>query len=492
MDFSGTTILVIGDVMLDHYISGTASRISPEAPVPVVNMRQSWYVPGGAANVARGLARLGCNARLIGLVGADAAGDTLRKEIMAEGVTSGLVTSRTRPTIRKTRIIAHGQQLLRLDEEMANKPDLEERTALRLNFEEMLPDCAAIILSDYAKGVLLRDSAGRSLCPDVMRAAGEAGIPVLVDPKGTDWDRYAGAQCVTPNMAEFVKICEATPGFAATNVKLEEDSRARLLLADRICEKFSLERILLTRGARGMSLFTPGKKPTRIRAMPREVADVSGAGDTVIATMAACVARGLSWPESAMIANTAAGIAVGKMGTAPVNVAELNQALRAGNDNPKLYSRAEIVEKVADWRRQGQNIVFTNGCFDVLHPGHVELLRQSAALGDRLIVGLNSDLSVKRLKGESRPLQDERSRALLLSALQAVDAVVIFSEDTPEELIHAIRPDFLVKGGDYTLDKVVGADFVREYGGEVRLVDLVDGHSTTGIVRRMRAEESCR
>lgn len=483
MDFTGVRVLVVGDVMLDHYIAGQVRRISPEAPVPVACVRKRWTAPGGAANVARNLARLGLQVALTGLAGRDEAGEALRRELAAVGIDDGLVYSAARSTTRKTRIIAQGQQLLRLDEEVIAPPRPEESAALRGKILELLPACGAVVLSDYGKGVLLDDAENGGLCAPVITAARERGIPVLVDPKGGQWRRYAGAQCVTPNSAEFALACGLEAGDAP-------DRRERETLAGRLRESYGLERILLTRGAKGMALFAGGEPPCYIRAAVREVADVSGAGDTVIATLAACVAKGLDWKESARVANTAAGVAVGKMGTAPVSLAELNQALRESADNPKLYGGSALLEKLEEWRRRNESIVFTNGCFDLLHPGHISLIRQCVALGDRLVVGLNSDASVRRLKGPGRPVQNEQSRALLLAALQGVDAVVLFDEDTPLELIRRVRPDVLVKGSDYTVETVVGADLVREYGGRVHLARLVDGCSTTNLVRRMGAEKS--
>ncbi len=488
MNFNGIPIMVLGDVMLDHYITGKAERMSPEAAVPVLLRQKSWAVPGGAANVARCLSRLGCEAKLIGLIGRDSAGSALKQEIQGEGIGGSLVET-NRPTTCKTRIMAQGKQLLRVDEETILPPSLEEMVSMRKYLERDLPGCKALVLSDYAKGALLRAKDGSSICETAIRIAHDLNIPVLADPKGTDWSRYEHAQCITPNLSEFTKISAVAEGSSYSEGQLDEEARIRQKLAEDICRRFHVDRLLLTRGPRGMNLFEEGHKPYYIRAARREVADVSGAGDTVIATLAACVASGLSWEESAEIANQAAGIAVTKVGTAPVSITELNQALKQDNDNTKLYDWSEIQEKVKEWRRQGQKIVFTNGCFDLLHPGHISLLHQSAAFGDRLVVGLNSDKSVKRLKGESRPLQNEKSRALLLEALRDVDAVVIFDQDTPEELIRLLSPDYLVKGSDYRLEDVVGASYVREHGGEVRLVDIVDGCSTTGIVRKIREDQ---
>lgn len=488
MNLSGNKILVLGDVMLDYYIAGSASRVSPEAPVPVVTKHNAWSVPGGAANVARGLAYLGCKPALVGLVGEDAAGETLRQQIAGDGISAGLIKSGHRQTTCKTRILAQGQQLLRVDEESRARPNLEEQVALRLNLEKLLPDCKALVVSDYAKGTLLPGKDGADAASAAIAMARKFGMPALVDPKGTDWSRYRGASCITPNSGEFIKVCEALGLWQGDG---EPGAAERQKLAEAICQRFDFECLVLTRGARGMTLYQPGKQPENIRATMREVADVSGAGDTVIATLAACAAAGESWQKSCVIANAAAGVAVTKLGASPVSAAELNRALSEADENPKLCNRDEIGKKIREWRRQGQRIVFTNGCFDLLHPGHISLLRQSAEFGDRLIVGLNSDSSVRRLKGPERPIQNEQSRAMLLGALQAVDAVVLFDEDTPEELIHAIRPDVLVKGSDYKIENVAGAEFVRSYGGQVRLARLVDGCSTTDLAARIKARQIC-
>lgn len=478
MNFDGIRILVVGDVMLDHYIAGQVKRISPEAPVPVVSAAKRWSVPGGAANVARNLVRLGVDVAVAGVVGQDAAASDLRAALAAEGIADGLAVSLSRRTTCKTRVLAQGQQLLRLDEEVSAPLSAEEAEALKNQILSLLPGRHAVILSDYAKGVLLESASGCNLCQIIIEDARRLGIPVLVDPKGSDWRRYAGAHCVTPNAGEFDAACGLDAG-----VKLSRPRRESL--AGELRSRYGIERLLITRGPKGMALFTPDEAPVYCRAAVREVADVSGAGDTAIATLAACVGKGLPWAESMHLANAAAGVAVGKMGTAPVSIAELNEALREQADNPKLFSVQNLVEKIEEWRRKNETVVFTNGCFDLLHPGHISLIRQSAAQGDHLIVGLNSDASVRRLKGPTRPIQNENSRALLLAALSDVDAIVLFDEDTPFELISALRPDVLVKGSDYTIDTVVGADVVQQGGGRVYLARLVDGCSTTGIVRKI-------
>ncbi|WP_308586320.1 D-glycero-beta-D-manno-heptose-7-phosphate kinase [uncultured Desulfovibrio sp.] len=478
MNFDGVRILVVGDVMLDHYIAGQVKRISPEAPVPVVSAAKRWSVPGGAANVARNLVRLGVDVAVAGVVGQDAAANDLRAALAAEGIADGLAVSPSRRTTCKTRVLAQGQQLLRLDEEVSAPLGAEEADALKKQVLSLLPGRHAVILSDYAKGVLLESASGCNLCQIIIEEARQLGIPVLVDPKGSDWRRYAGAHCVTPNAGEFDAACGLDAGVTFSRPRRET-------LAGELRSRYGIERLLITRGPKGMALFTPDEAPVYCRAAVREVADVSGAGDTAIATLAACVGKGLPWAESMHLANAAAGVAVGKMGTSPVSIAELNEALREQADNPKLFSVQNLVEKIEEWRRKNETVVFTNGCFDLLHPGHISLIRQSAAQGDHLIVGLNSDASVRRLKGPTRPIQNESSRALLLAALSDVDAIVLFDEDTPFELISALRPDVLVKGSDYTIDNVVGADVVQQGGGRVYLARLVDGCSTTGIVRKI-------
>lgn len=383
--------------------------------------------------MARNLARLGVVADLVGLAGRDADGEELRTALAAEGLDDCLIYSAARRTTCKTRILAQGQQMLRLDEEVCAPPQADELARLRGRVLDLLPRCGAVVLSDYAKGVLLADAEGASLCAAVTAAAAVRGIPVLADPKGGQWGRYRGAQCVTPNSAEFVRAGgeDGRRGAGRGATRGPGCPALRGLWAGTV---------LLTRGAKGMELYAGRGLLCRCAARAREVADVSGAGDTVAAVLAACVAKGLAWEESVRVANTAAGVVVGKMGTAPVTLAELRAALRENAENPKLYALPDLLEKVEDWRRKSETVVFTNGCFDLLHPGHVSLLRQSAAQGDHLIVGLNSDASVRRLKGPSRPIQDERSRAQLLAALYGVEAVVLFDADTPLELITAIRP----------------------------------------------------
>jgi D-beta-D-heptose 7-phosphate kinase/D-beta-D-heptose 1-phosphate adenosyltransferase len=481
VNFEGLRVLVVGDVMLDNYVACNVGRISPEAPVPVAQVVRRWSVPGGAANVARNLARLGLHVDVVGIVGRDAEGVNLQELLRAQGIGDGLVRSEARRTTAKTRITSQGQQLLRLDEEDGSQLSAKEEAELHERCESPLAACDVLVLSDYAKGVLMRTADDEGLCPWLVCRARSRGVPILVDPKGSDWTRYAGVQCVTPNSGEFAIAC----GKPGTHIEGDD----LVTQGARLCVRYGFDRLLVTRGPKGVVLLEPGKDPCYVRDVSREVADVSGAGDTVMATLAACVAKGLDWETGVRIANAAAGVAVGKLGTAPVTLAELNQALREGAENPRLYTAEELQDRIQEWRRAGETIVFTNGCFDLIHPGHASLIRQCVALGDRLIIGLNSDASVRRLKGPTRPVQDQQSRAQVISAMHGVDAVVIFEEDTPLKLLEKVRPDILVKGADYAQSEVVGGDLVRGYGGRVHLADLTEGCSTTGIVKRLGVRE---
>lgn len=475
-------ILVVGDVMLDRYLWGDVKRISPEAPVPVVRVRQQSEVPGGAGNVAANLAGLECPVSILGVCGNDEAGSRLRKILLEKGIDPLLQESISRPTITKTRVMARGQQLLRLDEEEPRilSHELEEKIIAR--FEQKAPECDVVVLSDYGKGIFQTPG----LCQHLIRYCLTRDIPVLVDPKGADWTRYQDATCVTPNTAEL----ELVTGGAS-----DESERRLHQNALAIRRQYGLAWLLVTRGSRGMVLCGTDDSPLMIPARAREVFDVSGAGDTVIATLAAGLALGLSFAQAAQLSNLAAGIVVGKLGTQPITRPELSAAIElndmqrqsTGASKIAVLESARIIVK--SWQSSGQKVVFTNGCYDLLHPGHIHLLHQSRDLGDRLIVGLNTDASVRRLKGDTRPILAERDRAAILSALGCVDLVVLFDEDTPLELIQAIKPDILVKGEDYSLDQVVGRQVVESYGGSVCRVPLLQGYSTTQIAEKIASTQ---
>lgn len=470
-----TRVMVIGDLMLDRYLWGDARRVSPEAPVPVVKIEKKTWFLGGAGNVATNLSGLGCEAVLIGIVGRDSAGDRLRGLLAEANIINETVTDTLRPTTTKTRVMARRQQVVRLDEEKIHplSTDMEEKI---LNVaSEALSRCGAVILSDYGKGMFSSPEFTRRLI-DMGRTA---NVPVFVDPKETGWERYSGATCVTPNTEEL----EGVVGKKLDDKALLEAEAAALR------EKLSLEWLLVTRGPEGMGLFGRERAPSFLSANAREVFDVSGAGDTVISTLAACVASGMPFIDAVGISNLAAGIVVGKLGTQPVLWEELARGLSletgAGVPATKVagLSSAEIV--LADWRRKGQKIVFTNGCFDLLHPGHVSLLHQARRLGDRLVVGLNTDASIRRLKGKDRPILPGEDRAAVLSGLGDVDLIVFFDEDTPLGLIDTLKPDILVKGADYTIENVVGREVVESYGGKVHLVNILEGHSTSRIAEKL-------
>ena len=476
--FSGVRILVVGDIMLDRYFWGKAGRISPEAPVPVVQLQRTSETLGGAGNVAANLVGLGCAVSLVGMCGRDARAESLKHLLDEQGVDHFLVQDDSRPTVTKTRIMAQKQQILRLDEEKVHAPASAIVQRIREHAVRELPRCQVVILSDYGKGLF----GSPDLSAELIDLARRAGRPVLVDPKGPDWEHYRQATCITPNTAELEMVM---------GKGLAEDENLLIRSAARIRTRLGLEWLLVTRGAQGMCLFGPDNQVTSIAAQAREVYDVSGAGDTVIATLASALGTGASFEQAARTANTAAGIVVGKLGSQPVLNSELATALQFSDGAAYFpYSAAKMsgmdgaLARVREWRNAGDKIVFTNGCFDLLHPGHVSLLYRARALGDRLVVGLNTDASVKRLKGPGRPILAEQDRAAILGALACVDLVVHFDQDTPLALIDALRPDILVKGADYTPEQVVGKSLVESYGGAIRLVELVRDYSTTQMAQK--------
>ncbi len=475
---TGVRLLCVGDAMLDRFVYGAVDRISPEAPVPVLRIERETAMLGGAGNVVRNLVALGAEACFISVIGRDAAGRELTGLVAEEpGVESHLLTVPERETTIKTRYVAGAQQLLRADQENVHSIDagLEEDLISRAVAD--LEDSAALVLSDYGKGLLTDSILGA-----LISAARDKGRPIIVDPKGADYTRYRGATAITPNRRE---LSEASGMPAGSTDEIVAAAR-------HIIETAGIEAVLVTRSQDGMTYVSgnPDAEPLHFNAVAREVFDVSGAGDTVVAVMAATLGSGIPVAEGIELANAAAGIVVGKMGTAVAYASELAAAFRAHDllqGEIKVASPDMIAKRAEEWRRQGLKVGFTNGCFDLLHPGHVSLMRQAKAACDRLIVGLNSDASVSRLKGPTRPVQSEASRASVLASLASVDGIAIFGEDTPQDLIETIRPDVLVKGADYTVETVVGAEFVQSYGGKVVLAGLEDGHSTTATIARMNA-----
>ena len=473
--FRSLRVLVVGDLMLDRYVEGEVERISPEAPVPVLRQAREYSRPGGAANVAMNLSGLGLKASLCGRLGRDAAGDELRQLMREAGVDTGCVVDSATPTITKTRVVSRTQQLLRVDVESREASPEAEDVAMATRAAEAVRGMNAVVLSDYAKGAL-----SPMVCRSVIEAAKREGIPVLVDPKTRDLSRYRGSTTICPNLPEL---------SLATGIAVHQTD-ALLAAAHRLLQELDVEFLTVTMSERGIRVLQREQSDFVSPAKAREVFDVSGAGDTVIATLAACLAAGLGLPTAVELANLAAGIVVAKLGTVPVSAGELVGLLTRSpvvSSNEKVLTRDRACARVEEWRAEGETIVFTNGCFDLLHLGHVTLLEDCRRFGSKLVVALNTDASVSRLKGPTRPIVGENERAKVMAALAAVDLVTLFDEPTPLELIQAMQPDVLVKGGDYTVQTVVGHEMVAAYGGRVEIVPTVEGFSTTNIVRRMAA-----
>jgi D-beta-D-heptose 7-phosphate kinase/D-beta-D-heptose 1-phosphate adenosyltransferase len=476
-DLTGQTVLCIGDLMLDEFVYGEVTRISPEAPTPVIAVKRTEVMIGGAGNVARNLVSLGTRCIFVGVVGDDDAGGELKKELAKiPRIDAHLVTDAGRRTTRKVRFVSehHSAHLLRADWEPASPVDSKSEDALIAHVIKAMPKAGAVVLSDYAKG---------ALTPRVIRAvidaANKAGRPVVVDPKGRDYGIYRGATLITPNRQELAD---------ATHSPAQTDDQVAAAAAE-LGRMLGAKAVLVTRSEAGMTLVGEGAA-IHVPAYPVRVRDVSGAGDTVVAVLAAMLAMQADFESAMRAANAAAAVVVGKRGTATLSVAELrSRILPAATLAPEekiVFDWALLDEHIAEWRRQGLRVGFTNGCFDLLHPGHVKLLAGARAACDRLVVGLNGDASVTRLKGEGRPVQPVQSRAEVLAALEAVDLVVVFDEDTPEKLIARVKPTVLIKGSDYKREDVVGHAIVEAAGGEVILIDIVPGHSTSAMVERTR------
>jgi D-beta-D-heptose 7-phosphate kinase/D-beta-D-heptose 1-phosphate adenosyltransferase len=474
--FTEATVLCVGDLMLDNFVYGDVARISPEAPAPVIVVKREEKVIGGAGNVARGIAALGASSIFIGVMGEDEAGRLVARAFLEDcpSVETHLMVDPARPTTRKVRFVSeqHSTHLLRADWELAQPVSAEIERSIINACTGLIPRADAVILSDYAKGVLT---------PRVIRAVIDAarahGKPIIVDPKGTDFSIYRGATLITPNRKE---LAEATRRTTANEAEI-------VAAAEALARVVECEAVLVTRSEAGMTLYARGGTSLHVPAYAVKVRDVSGAGDTVAAVLAVMLATQADFEAAVRAANAAAAVVVGKRGTATVSAAELrSRILPSASLAPEekiVFDWSVLDERLAEWRRQDLRIGFTNGCFDLLHPGHVKLMTAARAACDRLVVGLNSDASVRKLKGEGRPVQDQQSRAEVLAALEAVDLVVVFTQDTPLDLIRSVRPTVLVKGADYRLDEVVGRDLVEADGGEIILVELVPGHSTSALVR---------
>lgn len=467
-DFSKARILVVGDLMLDSYWYGVTSRISPEAPVPVVKVGNKDHRPGGAANVALNISALRSGVTVLGVTGKDEESRLLEQALSESGVDAAIIKEPSVNTVVKLRVISQQQQLIRLDFEDA--PIQFRQQALLDLVEERLADVDVLLVSDYAKGTM-------EMAPQVIQLARRFNKPVFVDPKGDDFTKYRGAYLITPNMAEF----EAVAGRCNSEQEIEQ--KAAVMIS-----QLEIEALLVTRGEKGMSLFQSQRKPLHLPTQAREVFDVTGAGDAVISTLASSHAAGASLEDATALANLAAGVVVGKLGAATATEAEIRLMLKASYGHQQGVMDVELLKAMVQASRdKGERLVMTNGCFDILHPGHVNYLEQARQMGDRLIVAVNSDASVRKLKGEDRPVNTLEMRMAVLSGLSAVDWVVPFSDETPEQLIRDITPDVLVKGGDYKPRDIAGHDFVVANGGEVTVLPFVDGCSTSHIIDIIRA-----
>lgn len=471
----GKNCLIVGDIILDRYIEGAVSRISPEAPVPVVQVKKERYVLGGAANVAGNICGFGMTPYLCGHLGKDVYGAYTKKLLMNQKIQFIGVETDKKCTTVKTRVISMNQQIVRIDEENAREIQEEEEKLLLDNIKGVIGNVQVVILSDYNKGICTE-----SLCRKLIQLCKEKRKAVIVDPKIKDWGKYAGASIITPNFKELKEAC----GFEMANQEKEIQNASKSLI-----EQYQLEHLLVTRSQYGMMMIDKGGKAASYDTVAQEVFDVSGAGDTVVASLASFLAAGYPLEEAVKASNYAAGLAVSKAGTYMVNLEEVYQFM-AGSCyclEDKVLSQEAMEGVLSEWRRKGKKIVFTNGCFDILHTGHITYLQKARALGDKLIVGLNSDASVKRLKGEKRPVIQEQDRAYMLSALQFVDLIILFDENTPYHLIEKIKPDILVKGGDYKKEEVVG----REFAEHLEIIPFIEGYSTTGILNSIIQNQSC-
>lgn len=468
-EFNQANVLVVGDIMLDRYWYGGTNRISPEAPVPIVKVDALEERAGGAANVAMNITSLGGSARLIGFTGIDEPAKVLDEQLTKRNVHCDFVSVSTHPTITKLRVLSRNQQLIRIDfEEGFNSVD---HTPILERIESALSTSKVLVLSDYAKGALTAVQA-------MIKQAQKGNVPILVDPKGTDFERYRGATLLTPNMSEF----EAVVGVCKTEQEIIEKGY-------QLIKQYDLKALLVTRSEKGMTLLQLDKPVYHLPTQAKEVFDVTGAGDTVIATLAASLAAGQSLEESCFLANAAAGVVVGKLGTSTVSQVELSNAIRARTDDGfGVMTEETLKEEIRKARLRGEKIVMTNGCFDILHAGHVSYLANARKLGDRLVVAVNSDASVKQLKGSSRPINPLMQRMIVLGALDSVDWVVPFEEETPQRLIASILPDVLVKGGDYKPEDIAGGKEVIEAGGIVKVLNFEDGCSTTNIIDKIKQQ----
>jgi D-beta-D-heptose 7-phosphate kinase/D-beta-D-heptose 1-phosphate adenosyltransferase len=469
------SVLVIGDIMLDDYIEGDVTRISPEAPIPIIKINKERYVLGGAANVANNVAALGCKVGIIGNVGNDDGAKKIFYLLNNSNIEPSTINcSNEYKTIIKKRVIGNQQQIARLDYNDDIRPTKNDILNMIQTFNEIVDKFDVVVISDYNKGVCTKE-----LCSNIIRICIEKNKVVIVDPKGNEWDKYKGATIITPNLKEISEYLNKN--IRNNNSDIEEKCKC-------ICNMIGVQYVLLTRSEQGMTLIDKNNNFVHLPSQAKEVFDVSGAGDTVVAALSCFINKTDNILEEISIANIAAGIVVSKKGTAVVTLEEINEVImnkKSLKIRKKIMNITELMEKVLRWKNNKESIVFTNGCFDIFHKGHVHLIYSAAELGDHLIVAINSDASVKRIKGDNRPINNELDRAYVIAAIGCVDAVVIFDDDTPEKILNMIRPNILVKGGDYKIEEVIG----REFADKVVLINYIDGYSTTGIINKMNKND---
>jgi D-beta-D-heptose 7-phosphate kinase/D-beta-D-heptose 1-phosphate adenosyltransferase len=470
-------VLCIGDVMLDKFVYGDVERISPEAPIPVFNIKADKLMLGGAGNVACNLAGLGAKTQFITVIGNDPAGNDVKNLVaIIPNTKSTLIIEKQRRTSIKTRFIAGGQQMMRTDDETIAPITKDTKQKIIKHVKSIINNCTTLILSDYGKGVLTPE-----MTKELIRLAKKAGIPIVVDPQGNSYEQYKGASIVTPNRKEL---------SLATSMPTNNDDQI-IAAARKIISKNKIGSVLATRSSDGMTLIDHKKSDT-FRAEAREVFDVSGAGDTVVATIGASLSAGIDLSQAVRLANISAGVVVAKAGTAvayATDIIELLEERELNNKDIKILNTKSVLNRAKFWRSQNLKIGFTNGCFDLLHPGHIATINTAKAACDKLIVGLNNDASIRRLKGEQRPIQPEKVRAQILTALKNVDAVVVFSDNNPIKIIEALKPDIFIKGADYKINKIPEARIVKAYGGKILLAKLAGGHSTTATIARLKSKK---
>ncbi len=465
-DFNSVSILIVGDIILDKYYYGKVNRISPEAPIPIVRVTGSKFSPGGAANVAKNVTHLKAKAYLVGITGKDENRNIL-SDLLIESNVKFFLTETSRPTITKMRVIGEHQQIVRLDFEEILENESEIIDQIKKNIKNIIDKVDAVVISDYGKGLCTAE-----LCQFIFKTANQKNIPVIVDPKGNNWGKYNGASIITPNLKELGEV---------VGKNLKNDDQEIAINGLGILNNYRIDNLLVTRSEKGMTLVNK-KQISHLSTEAKEVYDVSGAGDTVVATLAMGLAGGMPLKDAIELSNKAAGIVVSKFGTEPIEYEELKDALIL-NHNKKIITTDFLVKIINDLKYKGKKIVFTNGCFDILHRGHITYLNEAKKLGDILIIGLNSDSSVKLLKGNDRPVNNENDRAYILSNLKSVDYIIIFNEETPYNLIKTIKPDILVKGGDYKISEVVG----REFADETIVLPFIEGYSTTQLINKVKA-----